>query len=132
MKCTAGTAQIPITMIRRMPMNSIELERAGGTPRALMTGASEIRLAISSAMMNAPMSRFSLVSTRRTLLERAKVSGYGLDMWFSPSHCWKHECDILRNDKHLIVVQYILRGPPAGLCHGDLFIVTHGTLSAIR
>src|ERR1019366_10529773 len=57
------------------------------------------------------MSRFSLVSTRRTLLERAKVSGYGLDMRFSPSHCWKHERDILRNDKRLIVVQYIWDGP---------------------
>jgi hypothetical protein len=53
------------------------------------------------------MSRFSLVSTRRTLLERAKVSGYGLDMWFSPSQLLETQYDILRNDKPLIVVQYV-------------------------
>src|SRR6266481_4638177 len=43
MRCTMGTAQMPITMIRRMPM-----------------------------------SRFSLVSTRRTLRDSVRVSGYDL------------------------------------------------------
>ena len=72
------------------------------------------------------MLALSPTSTRRTLLERAKVSGYGLDMWFSPSHCWKHQCDILINDKHLIVVQYILNGAFPGVCYGAEHFAARG------
>src|SRR5229473_1485313 len=83
-RCVIGTEQMPMTMIRRIPRNSMELPGTGRAPSALITHDSAIRLAISNARMRAPISKFSLVSTRRTLRDSVSVSGYDLVMRPSP------------------------------------------------
>src|SRR5438309_2431895 len=103
MRCTMGTEQMPMTMIRRISMNNIELPGAGRALSAPMTRDSATRLAIINARITAPMSRFSLVSTRRTIRDSFRVSGYDLVTRPSPSLFERGRNALLNNDNMNIV-----------------------------
>src|SRR4051794_10909824 len=101
--CASGAEPIPITMIRRIPR--INLGLATPAPSAANTWLGAMRVAISSARMRVPRTRFTAIRILTRILDAPRAEGSDRDVAFGSIYR-KTIIYISNTVKSLIAIRY--------------------------